>query len=387
MPQQPRILVVDDEPRSLELLVRTLRRVGRIDTATTGDAAWASAQAEPLDLVISDQRMPGMKGVELLARIAERDPHAGRVLLTGYADINATIEAINAGRVHAYVNKPWSPDQMLLTAQSLLERVRLARENERLVKELLGKNASLEIALAELRAAQCRIVDGERLAAIGRLAAMIVHDLRGPLTVVRHAAHELSRDGGLPPEEQREVAAGALEEAERMTQMCNELLEGVRAGEDRGAREPEPLDAWVESVMTSVAEEVARQGIVLETRLGAPVEIPLDADRMRRALLNLVSNAVEAMPDGGRLLVETASDGERACIRVADSGCGVPDEIRDRLFEPFVTTGKRHGTGLGLAIVKKVVGDHGGDVEVSKGIAGGAVFELRLPLRAAPTAA
>jgi signal transduction histidine kinase len=376
-----RILVADDEPRSLELLVRTLRRLGRVETFPTGNEAWSAAQVETPDVVISDQRMPGMKGVELLARIAGLGEPVGRILLTGYADITATIDAINTGRIHAYVHKPWSPDQVFLTVKSLLERVRLERENLQLLGTLGEKNAALEMALCSLQTAQRQLVDAERLAAIGRMIAMIVHDFRGPLCVVRSAAAELARDAtSLPADEIRAVAAGALEEAERMVRMCAELLEVARASQNRAARELHPLDEWISDVVASLAEDASRQGVEVETRLGSGANLMLDADRMRRALLNLCHNALEAMPEGGVLRVETAREAREAHIRVVDSGVGIPDEIRDRLFEPFVTAGKPAGTGLGLAVVKKIVDDHGGAIDVAKAEGGGTVFELRLPV-------
>jgi signal transduction histidine kinase len=386
MDRQARILVVDDEPRSLELLVRTLRRLGRVESFTSGEEAWSSAQAEPLDLVISDQRMPGMKGVDLLARVAEHDACAGRVLLTGYADIGATIEAINAGRVHAYITKPWQPDQLLLTAKGLVERVRLERDNQALLATLLQRNEALEEALGCAEDAQRRAVSAERLAAIGRMVATIAHDFRGPLSVIQAATSELAREP-LPAEEVRALAAGALEECERMARMCAELLDETRASENRESRTTEELDPWVADVVAVAAEEAARQGVVLETRLEGSLRVSIDGDRLRRALLNLVYNGIEAMPEGGVLRVETGRDAGAALIRVVDSGAGIPEAIQERLFEPFATFGKANGTGLGLAVVKKVVDDHGGSIAVEKAPGGGTAFALRLPGAAAPGSA
>lgn len=148
---RPRILVVDDESRSVELLVRALRRLGDVQTASSGDDAAAKVrEQEPFHLVITDQRMPGMKGSELLEHVAQRDERTGRILLTGYADMQATIDAINRGRLHAYVNKPWKPDQLAVLAQSLIERTLLSLQNEQLVKDLSARNEELEIAMAEL---------------------------------------------------------------------------------------------------------------------------------------------------------------------------------------------------------------------------------------------
>lgn len=387
MSERPRILVVDDEPRSLELLVRTLRRLGRVDTASTGEQAWAHARTAPLDLVISDQRMPGMKGVDLLARVAQLDAPIGRILLTGYADMSATIDAINESRIHAYVSKPWAPDQLVQTVQGLLARIALERQNQELLATLRDKNEELEEILSSLRAAQRKMVESERLAAIGRLGAMIVHDFRGPLSVLRSATGELARaTDALPDDELRAIAASAQEETERMLRMCAELQDLNRVSAAHGERATEELDDWVASVAVVVAQEAGRAGVALETELGCSAWVAIDADRMRRALLNLVYNAIEAMPDGGHLRVATERAGDEAVLVVADTGPGIPEAIRETLFEPFVTAGKAKGSGLGLAVVKKVVDDHGGSIAVDKGDAGGTAFTIRLPLASAPEA-
>lgn len=142
------ILVVDDEPRALELVVRTLRKVGRVTTAASGDEALGMIEATAYDLVISDQRMPGLTGVDLLSQVAERSENCGRILLTGYADLSTTIEAINRGRVHAYLHKPCSPEELRVSALNVLARAQLARENARLVAVVTELRSALAAAQA-----------------------------------------------------------------------------------------------------------------------------------------------------------------------------------------------------------------------------------------------
>jgi len=380
MTERPRILVVDDEPRGLELLVRTLRDVGEVRTAASGDAAWHQEQGQPPDLVVSDQRMPGMSGVDLLARIAEGDETAGRILLTGYADVDATIDAINRGRVHAYVSKPWSPDQLRATVAGVLQRVVLQRQNRCLLEDLSTRNRELETALESLREAQRRVVDAERLSAIGRMAAMVVHDFRGPLTVVRSASGELLRDPSLPRAEVHELAEALHEESERMSRMCTELLEVTRSSESAPARKVEELDEVLEDVLVVVARAIRQGDVTLRSELRSGAQLPLDVDRLRRAVLNLAFNALDALGGRGTLCLLSSATEREAVISVVDDGPGIPAEIRQRLFEPFVTCGKRGGSGLGLAIAKKILEDHDGwiDVEVPDG--GGTTFHLHLPL-------
>jgi signal transduction histidine kinase len=344
--EKPRILVVDDEQRSLDLLARALRKVGEVVPASSGDAAWDAFQQAEFDLVISDQRMPGTKGAELLARVAQRDDRIGRVLLTGYADMQATIDAINLGRVHAYVSKPWKPDQLALLAGSLIERTRLARQNDSLVKEL---------------------------------SARTVHDLRGPLNTIGMATSQLAQSGD-DPAGRAETARIASEEVQRLGQLCEELIEVSRAGSESLRYDDTPLDEVIRSVLTAMAEPCRAAGVAVEAELSCASSPRLDGGRMRRAILNLTQNALEAMRGGGTLRVESLCEGDVALVRVADTGPGIPDGIRETVFEPFVTHAKSGGLGLGLAIVRKIVEDHGGQVTLPEHTESGNAFEIRLPI-------
>ncbi len=133
---RPRILAVDDEPRGVELVKRILRRSADVETATSGEEALERLEGADFSLVISDQRMPGISGVDLLARVVGSQPFCGRILITGYAENVDTVEAINRARVHAYLNKPCPPNQLSLTVESVLEQVEMQKENARLAEML-----------------------------------------------------------------------------------------------------------------------------------------------------------------------------------------------------------------------------------------------------------
>lgn len=385
----PHILVVDDEPRAVELLVRSLRKEATLETAESANQAWDRYQAGTFDLIISDQRMPGMSGVDLLSRVAEDDPQVGRILLTGYSDLEATIEAINRGRVHAYLHKPCSTEDLRLVVRSVVERVRLERENLKLLDVVTRQNDELSDALRELRGAQERIVMSERLAAVGKMIAMIVHDLRSPIGVVRGNGSELSTgvaEAGL--EALEPLAREIVDEAERMQGLCDYLLEASSASDHHVERVPDDLDGLVSAALAHVAQEAGHQGVEVRFDLQSDLELPLDERGLQRALRNLAANGLEAMPEGGLLQIETRREGDEAVVRVRDSGPGLPDEIADQVFEPFVSCNKKGGTGLGLAIVRKVVEDHEGRVEVEKSDAAtGTCFAIHLPLEPAESAA
>jgi len=376
-----RILVVDDQRRGAELMKRTLFSLGEVEMALSGEEGWEIASRGGIDLVISDQRMPGMSGVELLERIAELDEFTGRIVLTGYADVEAAVAAINGGRVHAYLNKPCPPEQLEVTARSVMERMRLARENERLVNHLSQTIRELEKTLDSLAESQQRVVASERLAAIGRMSAMIVHDMRGPLSVLCSSGAEVIREGkaahspGL-----QDLGAGIVEESDRLNRICNDLLEVARASEREIDPREEDLDDVVRNALVQVAEQASLAGIRVELDLDCGARVPIDEDHVRRALVNLTANAIQAMPDGGVLRLVTRRDERWASVSVLDTGVGIPEEVRDEIFEPFVTAGKAGGTGLGLAVVKTVMDKHHGEVEVGKAEGGETAFQLRFPL-------
>ena len=221
-PELPSILVVDDEVHGAELLQRTLRGHASVETAASGDKAWYLFERGHFDLVISDQRMPGLSGVELLGRIADRDDSVGRILITGYSDLAATVEAINLGRVHAYLHKPCSPPDLRATVLEVLDRVRHAREDSSLTRDLDADKARLAA-----------------LATVGKMVALIVHDLRTPLKALAGISGGIAdtTDTGLQ-DFKRDLDA----EVGRMKQMCEELLEVTHASEGAPSGRPEPID-------------------------------------------------------------------------------------------------------------------------------------------------
>lgn len=380
MEEQVEILVVDDEPMGAQVVARALRKLGRVSIATSAEEGWQLAESTRFDLVVSDQRMPGMSGVELLGKIAAQSAHIGRILLTGYADINATIDAINTGRIHQYLTKPCPPEQLRITAGSVLERVRLSRENATLTAELRHKNDELEAALRTVRALVERVVESERLSAIGEMIANVVHDFRGPLSVISSASREIANEGGLPDDEVHELARQMVDEGDRMIRMCSELLDVTHVTVGEAKMEPGDLADVLHSAVAALLHDASLAGVVIETDFDDELHVAIDQDRLRRAILNLGFNAIEAMGDGGVLRIEASQSHDETIISISDTGHGIPPELLDRIFEPFVTGGKERGTGLGLAIVSKVIREHGGSIEVGKPEGGGTVFHLRFPL-------
>jgi signal transduction histidine kinase len=378
--EMAKVLIVDDEPESLNLLNRTLRGAYRTYLARDGEEGLRSLERNPVAAVISDQRMPGMTGVEFLAEASRRCPLTQRILLTGYTDAEGLIDAINAGHVFGYVSKPWHPEDLLAKLKRAVETHGLLVDKERLLTSLQRKNEQLRWLLARTRRLKAAKIQEERWAALGRLAGMIAHDLRNPLTAIRCQAG-LLRDEELDGAARDRPVRAILEQAERMGRTIDELLLFAKPQDGRGSLRPYALSALAASVQEAFAAACEAAGVRLRTSLAYEGPLWIRPPQVYRVLENLVGNAVDAAGKGGEVLVasELAGTGQ-AVIRVADSGPGIPDSIRRTLFQPFVTRGKPGGTGLGLAIVAKIVSEHGGRVwEKAWGLKG-ACFHVLLPI-------
>lgn len=243
------------------------------------------------------------------------------------------------------------------------------RELDRLVEAL---NAA-GVRLAEVRR---RAASAERLAATGRLAAGIAHEIRNPITAMR-----LKAENALVADDARrsEALRAILAQIARLDALLRDLLTMTHPKEPR--RAPTDIAKLLWDCANAHRELAAAGRIAVEVGEIAPgaASANLDAEQMRRALDNLVLNAIQNVPAGGRVRLSAGFDVAHVTLRVADTGPGVPQALRERLFEPFVT-GRAEGTGLGLAIVREIARGHGGEARLVSSPQG-ALFEIELPWR------
>lgn len=225
------------------------------------------------------------------------------------------------------------------------------------------------------------ILQAERLAVIGRFARSIVHDLKNPLNIIGITA-EMASTGQAPPEMLEKAAVTIRKQVDRIGEMISEILDftqGSRADYVLGLT---GYDTFVNQVLEEIRPEVELRGSQLILDGPVPsVRLPLDPKRVRRVFFNLVHNATDAMPGGGRIYFRFRHDGSELITEIEDTGQGIPPEIADRLFELFATYGKAHGTGLGLSICKKIIEDHHGRIWAANQPGRGAVFAFALPLQ------
>jgi len=376
---RPTVLVVDDEPKSLDLLRRTLRGSYRVLQAINGAEGLLRLEGSPVAAVVADQRMPGMTGVEFLAESSRRFPRTERILLTGFTEAEWLVEAINQGRVFGYVAKPWHPEELLALLGRAVETYRLRQDREWLLTEMSAKNRELTRLLEESRKLQQEKVQAERWAALGKLAAMVAHDLRSPLATIQCQAG-LLRESGPDGEHLERSTRAIVVQVQNMRSYIDELLLFSGPACSSSSRRPYEVSALILSLQEAFSQRCRSAGVRLTVDAGFRGPCTLHPTRIYRVLENVLQNAVHAAGKGGEVLLASAMlETGDVVIRIADSGPGIPGEVRSTLFEPFVTCGKAGGTGLGLAVVDKIVREHGGRVWEERWRLQGACFHVLLP--------
>ncbi len=344
-----RVYVIDDDPLVTESLGRALHleTAYEVEVFQSGPAALQALAEKPPDLVVSDFKMPAMDGLQVLRAIREAAPDAILILLTGYADKESAIRAINEVGIFQYIEKPWDLHDLLLKIKAGLER-----------KELLFL----------LKQTSDRLIATERIAAVGRVASGIAHELANQLALVGYAEAIKVRAAGNP--EIAELCDVLIAALRRLSSMVDEIKDFARGSADAIALEPADVASVVEEALAILKydPDVAARRLTADVR--ARPLARLHRGKFAQVLLNLVRNAVQATPPKGGIRVELDRANGSAKIVVADEGGGMTPEVLHRLGEPFFTT-RAEGSGLGIGIARRIVEDHGGtmtfDSEPGKG--------------------
>lgn len=228
--------------------------------------------------------------------------------------------------------------------------------------------------ISELKSLQERLLLTERMAALGEVAAKVAHEIRNPLISVGGFARRLEKklNGNL-----KEYAEIIAKEIGRLERILSEILGFVK--EMRIVKEPVIIERLIDDVVSLVKSDVEERGIDIIRERKIPVELYVDPGRMKEALLNILTNAIQAIVSNGTISIETYKKDNEAVIEVTDTGEGIKDETMPFIFDPFFTT-KKVGTGLGLSITRKIVEEHKGRIEVDSMPGSGATFRLFLPL-------
>ena len=271
---------------------------------------------------------------------------------------------------------------VLVSMRDTSREKKLSEELSRTQSESESLLAELDEAYRQLKGAQEELVRRERLAASGELAAGVAHEIRNPLSIIgmsiQYLHSKLSAGHAF-----REFTSAIIKKVERLDKITTQLISYGRPRELKC--EARNVHRNLNQVLHLASPKCKAQGVKIIRRFDRKLpKVTCDHDLMDQVFTNLVTNALEAMPKGGALTIETQFDTERrqAIISLADTGCGIPPKVHGQLFKPFFTT-KRNGTGLGLAISHRIIDHHHGGISCTsktRGSKRGTTFTLRLPI-------
>ncbi len=367
-----RVLLVDDEVDFLESLGQRLALRGlNVVTAPSGQDALAELARYPVDVVVLDVRMPGMDGIETLRQIKEEYPRIEVVMLTGHADLESSLEGMRFG-FFDYLTKP-------VEINTLIAKIHDAQSRRQ--GEVPDGDSTFGDKLKQ------HMIVADRLASLGELAGSIAHEINNPLAIISESAgwlhSHLERYPDLPPglESDMQLALDKIESAvERARRISHNFLRFARSPEAM-VRETDLRDLIAEVVdLTNKTATNSEVRLVISTSSGDSLRVSTDPYQLRQVLLNLVTNAIQAVPPGGRVSLQLGGDDQEFMITIDDNGPGIPEENIERIFEPFFTTKPDgQGTGLGLAVSRGIVERLGGRIEVDSRPGEGCTFRVALP--------
>ncbi len=382
------LLIVDDEPVILQILKAVFEdEPYRLSCVGTGSAARRVIEEEGCDLLITDKNLPDLSGLELLKLLKQRSPLSEVIVITGYASLETAVEALELDAFD-YVLKPLNNVfDIRKKVRQALQKQDMALENMSLIARLQEQNASLEKALDEARNLQQELIQSEKLAGIGTLAAGVAHEISSPLFGIMGLAEaiveETDRDLSV------QYASDIVEYCRNIRDIVVELSSYSRTASKEFLTAVDVPRA-IEDALRLVERSTSVQGVTFrhgfEDR-GSRLVVHARGNEIQQVFVNLIRNAAEAVQerwgrDGGGVVEISAGPGDgHVWARVKDNGIGIPEDKIGAIFDPFYTTkppGK--GTGLGLNVVFRILTKYRGHIQVDSRVGEGTTFTLKIPV-------
>jgi len=381
------VLFVDDEELALLTYQNLFKGEMTIYTALHGEAALETIQAHPeIVVLVTDQRMPRMNGLELLTHVVQKKPDMINILVTAYSDSSLMIDAINKGNLYRYVMKPYNEKILKQEILQGIERYHLIRERDRLYAdhiEWLRKAARMQ-----------------RLTEMGTLTAGMAHNINNSLVAVntflkmipqkRYPQQFPLAASGLEATQQEHdfwsrFYSVALDEVARIQDMVKHILNSVKLPEKEINNFVDLQDTDINTLLSEtillVENEAQKKGIMIKKEYDKTLQkCSADSAKIRQVFMNLLLNAIYATSEGS-ILAKTMSDGkDHLKIVIEDTGIGIPKENMSKLFSPFFSTKEAHGIGLGLTMSREFIEIHRGSIEVASEVGKGTTITIALPL-------
>jgi signal transduction histidine kinase len=371
------ILVIDDEEDILDVMSLALSDDGyRVTTAPDGATGLELCRKTPPRIVITDIRMPGINGITVLKEVKKLDPEIEVIVCTAFAEMDLAVQALQLD-ASDFITKPVSDHTLNLA---------LTRAKERYTsrKKLQDYAKFLERQAAD----QAQILHQDKMMSLGRLAASVVHEINNPLSGILNYSRLMSKilKKGPLKKEKADKFRKYLELVETETERCSQIVSSLLAFSRKAppAVGPVRIQEILQKCTSLSQHKLELQNISLTTSLQPNFPaIQADANQLQQCIINLIFNAIDAMPEGGNLRIACHYDANNAHVSIAitDTGTGIPEENLPHIFEPFFTTKHEgYGVGLGLATVYGIIEHHNGRIDVSSRPGNGTTFIITLPV-------
>ncbi|MCP4397536.1 MAG: hybrid sensor histidine kinase/response regulator [bacterium] len=388
------IVCVDDQPAILDSLLAQLERaVGdrcEIEIAESADEALELLESlrrhgEIIEMLISDEIMPGIKGAQLLQIVNTRFPGVMKVMLTGQAGLDSVAYAINNANLDKYFTKPWEYRDLKLSVQNLLEKNALRRKNQRLTQELQEKYDELEqtylnlsSAHKQLKETQQQLIHAEKLSLIGQLSSGIAHEVKNQLNMIGFA--ELIQDAYPADEKIQKYTSCITKAGNSIYNLVDEMRRFAKKEQRSYEMQAASVTEMLERLLHFVRFDTLLHTRTLTTDFQETPLALLNEDKFTQVMINLIRNAAHATQEGeGEISLRVTSHDEQIQVDVSDNGIGIPEEMREHIWEPFFTTKGDEGTGLGLDICKRIIEEHHGTISCESQLDLGSTFTILLP--------
>ena len=375
------LLLAEDDPNLLKVLSIRLKDKGfKIFTATNGEDALELVKVNPIEVIVSDYMMPKMTGWDFCVKVKSEEAykHIYFILLTAKTDRETKIATLSGG-ADDFLTKPYD-------FAELLARIDVGLRTNRLYVELVKKNEEIKRMFEEKMQLQEGVIKSEKLASVGRLAAGMAHEINNPLEVISNYAQILLKSKQPRSDQEKECITLIHSETVRIAKLIRNLLSYSR--DEALSLVPTKINKVIKdsTILTGHQYEMEKKQLTQEL-CNEDLEIPASAAHLQQVFINMINNARQALPEGGKLVVRSSIDQNnqnQQFIRIdfADNGNGIPKDIQPRLFEPFFTTkGREKGTGLGLYVSKAIIERHRGMLKVESEVGKGTTFFIYLPLK------
>ncbi|HAZ10820.1 MAG TPA: hypothetical protein DCY56_06930 [Candidatus Omnitrophica bacterium] len=382
-----KILLIEDNPDHIEITKRILRKTSedyQLDSAMDSREGLKMIFEGSYDAVLCDYRLPDSTALDVLKEINNKNKKVPFIVVTALGNEKVAVDMMKEGAYDYIVKDVLYSDALDMVIKKAIDRYRVNKEKERLEKEVIK-------AYRELKETQGQLIQAEKLSAVGQLASGVAHEVRNPLGIILQGVNYLEKKISAKETDIYEILIMLKDNVKRADKIVNALLDFSRAASLD--LKPEDVNSILEVSISLVRTRFKFENIdvIMETKQDMPSALA-DKNKLEQVFINLLLNAIQAMPAGGKIIIRTYDKileeikkgigrreddcfrvGEKAIIiEIEDTGSGISEENLKKIFDPFFTTkGPAGGAGLGLSVTQNIINEHKGFISVESQIGKG----------------